>query len=87
MSRNRSRSFLTTVLLLGVMAFSGTQAAASGADVQRPLEVSLDFVSVEPTFDGAPGLFPKGAEGTGNLSHLGRVEISGASATTSPRRS
>jgi hypothetical protein len=59
------------------MAFSGTRAAASGAEIQRPLKVSLDFVSVQPTFDCAPGLFPQGAAGTGHLSHLGRVGISG----------
>jgi hypothetical protein len=77
MTRNRSWSFLIIVFLLGAMAFSGTDAAASGADVQRPLKVSLDFLAVEPTFDCAAGLVPQGAEGSGRLSHLGTVEISG----------
>jgi len=77
MMRNRSWSFLIIVLLLGAVAFTGTDAAASGADIARPLTVSLDFVGVQPTFECAPGLVATGAEGTGRLSHLGRVEISG----------
>jgi hypothetical protein len=77
MIRNRSWGFLIIVLLLGGVAFSGANAAASGADVERPLRVSLDFDGVEPTFECDPGLVPSGAEGTGHLSHLGRVEISG----------
>ncbi len=77
MTRNRSRSFVAVVVLLGAMTLGAGGATASGAEVHRPLRVSLDFDAVAPTFECAPGLVPSGAEGTGHLSHLGRVEISG----------
>jgi len=77
MTRIRTGIFLTIVLLLTVILFGGTAAGAPGAQKQRPLNVSLDFSSADPTFDCDPGLVPAGAVGTGHLTHLGRVEISG----------
>ncbi len=79
MTRNRSWRLLIIVFLLGAMTFSGTDAAASPAEVQRPLKVSLDFVGSPGSFECAEGLVPQTAVGTGHLSHLGNVEISGRS--------
>ena len=79
MTRNRSWSLLIIVFLLGATTFGGTHAAASGAQVERPLKVSLDFVGYPGSFECADELVPQGAVGTGHLSHLGKVEISGGS--------
>lgn len=48
-----------------------------GAEKARPLSVSLDFSGTDAMFDCPPGFVSGGQVGTGHLSHLGRVEISG----------
>lgn len=77
MTHNRSWIFSIIVLLLGAVVFSGTATASSGAEMQRPLKASLEFVTAEPLFGCDPGLVPVGWAGTGNISHLGRIELSG----------
>lgn len=77
MTRSRFGILSIIVLLLGATTFIGPAAADPGAEKARPLTVSLDFSGTDATFTCDPGLVPAGQAGTGHLSHLGRVELSG----------
>jgi hypothetical protein len=78
MTHNRSWIFSTIVLLLSAMVFSGTATAAPGAEMQRPLRASIEFVDADPLFDCDEGLVPTGYVGGGNMSHLGKMELVGS---------
>jgi hypothetical protein len=65
------------ILVLLVTTFVGPAAADPGAEKAQPLSVSLDFSGTDATFDCPPGFVSGGQVGTGHLSHLGKVEISG----------
>lgn len=67
----------TVALLRSVTAFAGTAAGDPGAEKKRPLDISLEFSSTPGDFECDEGLVPTRFVGSGILSHLGRVEISG----------
>lgn len=66
-----------TVLLVTATTFVGPAAADPGAEKARPLNVSLDFIGTDATLECPDGFVSGGQAGTGNLSHLGKVDISG----------
>jgi hypothetical protein len=77
MTRNRFGILVIVTVLLGFTALAGPTAADPGTAKMRPLNISLEFTGTPGDFACPDGLVPQEFEGSGHLSHLGRVEISG----------
>ncbi len=65
------------VVFVTAATFIAPATADPGAEKARPCNVSLDFAGTDATFDCPDGFVYGGQAGTGNLPHLGQVEISG----------
>lgn len=77
MTRDRPGIFAILALLLSVTVLAGTAAGDPGTEERRPLNISLEFIGTPGDFECPDGLVPQAFVGSGHLSHLGRVEISG----------
>lgn len=77
MTRNPLGIFAVLALLLSIVVAAGPAAGDPGAGKERPLSVSLEFTGTPGGFGCPAGFVPQSFAGTGHLSHLGRVEISG----------
>ncbi len=77
MIRNRFGIFGIFAVLLSLTVLAAPTAADPGTAKTRPLNISLDFTGTPGGFECPDGLVPQAFEGSGRLSHLGRVEVSG----------
>lgn len=77
MRHNRLGILAILPLLLSLTVLAGPAAGDPGAEKMRPLTISLEFTGTPGDFDCPDGFVATKFEGSGHLSHLGRVEITG----------